>query len=77
MDLNQRLDPLEWNTCEPQVELPFRSSGSSQKQSDAYVTRAEMQEFKRGICELMHLFLEFYLTTAIELDAPYIDVHLN
>ncbi len=51
--------------------------GNEDSPQPAYVTRAEMQEFKRDICDLLRLFLESYVTCAIGLDGPYIDIHLN
>jgi hypothetical protein len=43
----------------------------------AYVTRAEMLEFKREVCDLLKLFLDFYVSNVVEIEGPYIDIHLN
>ena len=77
MDMNQTVGPLKWNAFEPQTEPPYGSSGKSPKETDAYVTREELQELKRSLCELMRLFLESYVTYAIEFETPHLDIHLN
>ncbi len=77
MGMNQRPSPFKWDGYEPQTELFHRDSGEPLEQADGYVTKGELKEFHRSICDLMSVFLEFYLTSAIELDAPYFGMYLN
>lgn len=42
-----------------------------------YVTREELEDFQRSVSQLLWLFLEFYVTAAIELETSYIDIYLN
>ena len=75
MDMNQPLEPVKWNAFEPGAELP--RSGKPPKQAEAYVTWDEMRKFQRNMYELMRLFLEFHVGSAIEMENPYLNIHLN
>ncbi len=78
MGMNERGDsPIKPRKCHPPIELLRCIDGDLLGQANTYVTRSEMQEFRRGLCELMRIFLDFYIATAMELDTIYLDVDHN
>lgn len=44
-----------------------REFGGEREAAEAYATREEFQEFKRGITSLIRSFLEFFVTFGLEL----------
>lgn len=77
MDKDQGFWPKKWEDYEPGDETFPRSSKQTPKRADSYVTRREMQEFQRSIYDLMRLFLDFYLASAIEPETIRFDINYN
>lgn len=77
MDVNWELGAPRWGRYEFQAGVFSRSNRGLPGQGYASATRAEMLEFQCGLCESIHLFLEFHTDNAIESDGTYIDVYLN
>ncbi len=49
---------------------PARSAGT-------YVTRQEIMELRRNLCELLGLLLNLHVTSSLDAEVPYMDIYLN
>ncbi len=77
MDVNELLQSLsgeaDRTAAGPHSDTGIDSAGSTR----TYVTRQEITELRRNLCELLGLLLNLHVTSSLDAEVPYMDIYLN
>jgi hypothetical protein len=77
MDVNEQLHSLNSQTGQATGGRSGNSKTTPLSPAGSYVTRKEMLEFRQGFCEILFLLLNLHITKEIDMEIPYMDIHLN
>ena len=77
MDVNELLQSLSSQVSQTAGGRSIDPKTAPQRNANSYVTKKEMQELRRDLCELLNLLLNLHVTSEIETEIPYMDIHLN
>jgi hypothetical protein len=77
MDVNELLQSLSSQTGQAAGGRSGDPKTTSQSKADSYVTKKEMVELRQSLCELLFLLLNLHITSEIDMEIPYMDIHLN
>ncbi len=77
MDVNELLHSLSSQTGQATGGRSGDSKTTPLSIGNSYVTRKEMLELRRSLCELLFLLLNLHVTSEIDSEIPYMDIHLN
>jgi hypothetical protein len=77
MDVNELLQSLSGETDQVATNRSGESKAAPSGYNNAYVTRQEILELRRNLCELLRLLLNLHVTSALETEVPYMDIYLN
>ena len=77
MDVYEQLHSLRSQTGQATGGRSDYSKTTPLSSNDSYVTRKEMLEFRQGFCEILFLLLNLHITKEIDVETPYMDIHLN
>ncbi len=77
MDVNELLQSLSGKTDQVTNNRSGESKAAPSGHGNTYVTKQEILELRRNLCELLRLLLNLHVTSALEMEVPYMDIYLN
>jgi hypothetical protein len=77
MDVNELLQSLSNQSRQAAGGRSGDPKATPQSNGNLYVTRKEIQQLRRDLCELLNLLLNLHVTSEIDMEIPYMDIHLN
>ncbi len=77
MDVNELIQSLSGEAGRAAAGPSGDTRIDPAKSGKTYVTRQEIMELRRDLCELLGLLLNLHVTSSLDVEVPYMDIYLN